>query len=91
MTPEESIRFAAALREQQNSYDRLDTLKETLHALETAADPRTLRRARKILLDNAEAFRRSDAPGHSTWYEHHLRAAAFACNCWAQKCQGLAK
>ena len=90
MTAAEAVRFAQALPE-QNVYDRLQMLQAVLYALEEAAIPKTLRQARKALLENAEAFRRGDAPGHCTWYEHHLRAAAFACERWEKKAQGLAK
>jgi len=90
VTPDESIQFAQALPE-QNVYDRLQMLQEVLYTLEYAATPRILRQARKHLLDNAEAFRRADTPGHATWYERQLRAAAFASERWQQKAEGLSK
>lgn len=87
MTPQESVHFAAALP-QPNHYEVADTLRDILHALENAATPKVLRAARRELLANAEAFRRTSAPGHELWYPHHLRTAATACARWEKKAQG---
>lgn len=88
MTPDEAIQFGNALPE-PSAFERAQMLHNILGALEEAATPKVLRAARKILLDNAESFRRADAPGHATWYEHHLRAAAEASMRWELKAAGL--
>ena len=87
MTPDEAIQYAKALKpgedRLQEMFDRLDVVREVLTALEATASPATLKKTLKALCEKAEAFRRASAPGHATWYEHHLRAAAFAAERWA--------
>lgn len=81
MSPNQAI-AAAAEFPKPDVWEQLQILREVLSALEKEITPKALVRARKKLLDNAEAFRPTDAPGHTTWYQHHLQSAAFACARW---------
>ena len=78
MTAQEAIRLAAAI-EDPESIGFL--MKGELVALRTVCHhaPATVKRAAlKYLLEQAETFRRPDAPGHQTWYPPLVRAAAYA-------------
>jgi len=90
MKPQEAIQYAQALPEASVYAEHAATL-AALRALEETASPRALRLAAEKLLSNAEAFRRSDAPGHTIHYPGHLRAAACGCSRWADKIEGAAQ
>ena len=78
MTAQEAIRLAAAIEDPENigflMKGELIALRAVCHHA-----PATVKRATlKYLLEQAERFRQSDAPGHQTWYHTLVKAAAYA-------------
>ena len=78
MTAQEAIQFAAAIEEPESRGFLIEGELVALRAVYHHAPDAVKRAALKYLLEQAEAFRRSDAPGHQTWYPPLVRAAAYA-------------
>lgn len=77
MTAAEAIRFASTL-EPKSYTGRCEIELAALRAAFDLLNMGSRERALSKLLADAEHFRRADVPGHLTWYEYHLRAAAWA-------------
>jgi len=82
MTPTEAIHFAQAIPDTPYIVSALDTLESLLYVLERTTTTAQRQHAAQSLCDRAEYFRRSDTPGHQTWYHHHLHVAAVAARRW---------
>ena len=86
MTPQEAIAWAEAIPEEESGgyrpYDELHAVQDLLQALENHASKQAKAAALAEMLERAEAFRHSEAPGHLVWYHSHLRAAAMAAKRW---------
>lgn len=74
MTPQEALAFSAALDPPfQPGINR-----DLLYVLADALGPRQRAVIVRQLLEQAEAFRNADAPGHRVHYPLHVHAAAAA-------------
>jgi len=81
MTPVEAVKLESEL-ERPEIWSKYSVTFEVLKALESTSSPSSRAKATKLLLGQAEYFRRADTPGHDTWYKHALRAAALAAKRW---------
>ena len=70
---------AAAVAGKVNSQYTTQTLDDEIHfALRRCAPPALKKKIIRNMIENAEAFRNPEQPGHETWYAHHLQLAARA-------------
>jgi len=75
MTPNEAIVYAEKLSD-EDRMTRNEVTRRALLAVFQCTSTATKRRAMAGALRNAEYFRSSSVPGHTTWYPHHLQIAA---------------
>ena len=78
MTTQEAIRFAATIEEPESRGFLIEGELVALRAVYHCTPDAVKRAALKYLLEQAERFRQSNAPGHRTWYPSHVKAAAYA-------------